>query len=43
MCEEKYGLHWAEDHIYPEVLDPDTQEPVLLGERGELVLTTLKK
>lgn len=43
MCEEKHGLHWAEDHIYPEVLDPDTQEPVALGERGELVLTTLKK
>ncbi len=43
MCEEKNGLHWAEDHIYPEVLDPDTQEPVPLGQRGELVLTTLKK
>ena len=43
MCEEKNGLHWAEDHIHPEVLDPDTQEPVPLGERGELVLTTLKK
>jgi len=43
MCERKDGLHWAEDHILPEVLDPDTQEPVPLGERGELVLTTLKK
>ena len=43
MCEEKHGLHWAEDHILVEVLDPDTHEPVAEGERGELVLTTLKK
>jgi phenylacetate-CoA ligase len=43
MCEEQHGLHWAEDHILVEVLDPETQEPVPEGERGELVLTTLKK
>lgn len=43
MCEEQDGLHWAEDHILVEVLDPDTQQPVAPGERGELVLTTLKK
>ncbi len=43
MCEEKDGLHWAEDHIHVEVLNPDTQEPVAPGERGEMVLTTLKK
>ena len=43
MCEEKDGLHWAEDHILVEVLDPETGEPVAEGERGELVLTTLKK
>ncbi len=43
MCEEKDGLHWAEDHIHVEVLNPDTGEPVPEGERGELVLTTLKK
>lgn len=43
MCEEKDGLHWAEDHILVEVLDPDTQQPVAEGERGEMVLTTLKK
>jgi phenylacetate-CoA ligase len=43
MCEEQHGLHWAEDHILVEVLDPETQEPVGEGERGELVLTTLKK
>lgn len=43
MCEEKDGLHWAEDHILVEVLDPETDEPVKEGERGEMVLTTLKK
>jgi len=43
MCEQKDGLHWAEDHIYVEVLDPATGEPVPFGQRGELVLTTLKK
>jgi len=43
MCEEKHGLHWAEDHILVEVLDPETGTPVAEGERGELVLTTLKK
>lgn len=43
MCEKKNGLHWAEDHILTEVLDPDTGEPVQEGERGELVLTTLQK
>ncbi len=43
MCEEKHGLHWAEDHILVEVLDTRTGEAVAEGERGELVLTTLKK
>lgn len=43
MCEEKNGLHWAEDHIHVEVIDPETGKPVAPGERGEMVLTTLKK
>lgn len=43
MCEEKDGLHWAEDHILVEVLHPGTNEPVEEGGRGEMVLTTLKK
>ena len=43
MCEEKDGLHWAEDHILVEVLDPATLVPVAEGERGEMVLTTLRK
>ncbi|MDF2686504.1 MAG: CoF synthetase, partial [Clostridia bacterium] len=43
MCEERNGLHIAEDHILMEVLDLKTGEPVPDGERGELVLTTLRK
>lgn len=43
MCEEKNGLHWAEDHILVEVIDRQSGEPVAEGERGELVLTTLQK
>lgn len=41
--EAQDGLHLWEDHFYPEVVDPDTGEPVEEGEEGELVLTTLSK
>jgi phenylacetate-CoA ligase len=37
------GLHIWEDHFLCEVIDPDTRQPVPLGEAGELVLTTLTK
>jgi phenylacetate-CoA ligase len=43
MCEEKNGLHWAEDHILVEVVDPETGEELPEGERGEMILTSLKK
>lgn len=43
MCSERNGLHIAEDQIYMEVIDPVTLKPVKDGERGELVLTTLRK
>jgi phenylacetate-CoA ligase len=32
-----------EDHFYPEIVDPETGEPVADGEPGELVLTSLTK
>jgi len=41
--ENKGGLHVFEDHFYPEIVDPETGEPVSVGEPGELVLTTLTK
>lgn len=37
------GLHVFEDHFYPEIIDPDTCQPLPDGEEGELVLTTLSK
>ncbi len=39
----KDGLHVWEDHFYPEVIDPVTEEPVAEGEVGELVFTSLTK
>ena len=41
--ETKDGLTLWEDHFYPEVIDPITEEPVPDGEEGELVLTTLTR
>jgi phenylacetate-CoA ligase len=42
-CLEKSGLHINEDHFYPEVINPETGEPLPDGETGELVFTTLTK
>ncbi len=42
-CERQEGLHVFEDHFYPEVVDPETGEPLPEGAEGELVLTTLSK
>jgi len=41
--ENKGGMHIFEDHFYPEIVDPETGDPVDAGESGELVLTTLTK
>lgn len=40
---ERAGLHGWEDHFLFEVVDPDTLEPVPIGETGELVITTLTR
>ena len=42
-AETKDGLTVWEDHFYPEIIDPDTGQPVADGEVGELVFTTLTK
>lgn len=42
-CHFHKGLHIFEDHFLPEIIDPDTLEPVPDGETGELVITTLTK
>lgn len=42
-CKFKCGMHISDDYFYPEIIDKETLEPVLEGEYGELVLTTLTK
>ena len=42
-CEEQAGMHINEDHFYPEIIDPETLQPVAPGERGELVFSTITK
>ena len=37
------GMHVLEDNFLPEVIDPETLEPLPCGETGELVFTTLTK
>ena len=41
--ETKDGLHIWEDHFYPEVVDPLSDEVMAEGESGELVFTSLTK
>ncbi len=42
-CLEKSGLHLNEDHFIPEIIDPETGLPLPLGEKGELVITTVTR
>ena len=42
-CDEHNGMHIQEDYFYPEIIDPETLEPLPDGEIGELVFTTLGK
>ena len=42
-CEFQAGMHVNEDHFIPEIIDPETLQPVEAGEIGELVFTTVTK
>jgi phenylacetate-CoA ligase len=42
-CPERQGMHIAEDHFLPEIVDPTSLQPVPSGTLGELVFTTLTK
>ena len=42
-CQYKTGMHFQDDHFYPEIVDVDTLQPLPYGESGELVITTLTK
>jgi phenylacetate-CoA ligase len=40
---EHYKIHVNEDHILPEIIDPETFEPLEIGQEGELVFTSLQR
>ena len=42
-CEHQCGAHIWEDHFLPEIIDPETLEPLEYGKQGELVFTTISK
>jgi phenylacetate-CoA ligase len=42
-CEAQDGLHINEDHFLAEIVDPETFEPLPLGEKGELLFTSLQR
>jgi phenylacetate-CoA ligase len=42
-CTEQQGIHIWGDIAYPEIIDPETGEQLPPGEKGELVMTVLKK
>jgi len=42
-CEYNTGMHYFDDYLYFEIIDPKTGQTLPDGELGELVITTLKK
>ncbi len=42
-CKYDTGMHYWDDYIYIEIIDPETLEPVPDGTIGEIVITTLVK
>ena len=42
-CEQQTGLHWAEDHVLIEIIDPVTKKPCKAGAPGVAVFTHLTK
>ncbi len=42
-CDAEDGMHYWDDYIYIEIVDPATGEPLPDGEWGEIVITTLVK
>ena len=42
-CDAEDGMHYWDDYLYIEIVDPETGEPLPDGEWGEIVITTLVK
>jgi len=41
--EAQSGLHFNEDHFYPEIINPETGEQLPYGQEGELVITSMSR
>ncbi len=42
-CDQGTAMHYWDDYIYIEIINPETLKPVPDGEMGEIVITTLVK
>lgn len=42
-CDSECGMHYWDDYVYIEIVDPKTGQVLPDGEVGEIVITTLKK
>lgn len=42
-CDQECGMHYWDDYVYFEIIDPKTGELLPDGQIGELVITTLRK
>jgi phenylacetate-CoA ligase len=42
-CDMRAGLHVPDDHFIPEIIDPETNESMPEGSKGEIVFTTVTK
>lgn len=42
-CEKEAGIHYWDDYVYIEIIDPKTGKVLPDGEEGEIVITTLVK
>ena len=42
-CQKEKYIHYWDDYLYIEIIDPQTGKPVADGEEGEIVITTLVK
>lgn len=42
-CLEKQGMHINEDYFIAEIINPETLEPLPMGEKGELVFSSVGK
>ncbi len=42
-CDRHTGMHYFNDYLYFEIIDPETGEVLPEGEQGEIVITTFRK